>query len=257
LFTVSMAISLVFGPVAHAYAACDGTPSASSRQTIVVDGLTRQFIVRAPARADGRTPAALVFAFHPFGMNGDYMAARVPIAREWRDAVTIYPTGALRPGSGASPAWQNLSGELGDRDLHFFDAMLAWAKEHLCVDEHRVFAMGYSNGAGFAYLLACERASTISGLAIASGRLPCSPARPTPVIINHGARDSTIAYDEARRAARAWSTVNGCAAPPTPTPGACAAASSCASAPVTLCTYAGGHEYHFPFTATLVDFLRR
>ena len=240
-----------------AFAACDGTPSRSSRQTIVVDGLMRQFIVRTPMQADGRTPSAIVFAFHPFGMNGDYMAARVPIAREWRDAVAIYPSGALRPGSGAAPAWQNATGELGDRDLHFFDAMLAWAKEQLCVDDHRVFVMGYSNGAGFAYLLACERAATVAGVAIASGRLPCSPSRPARVIINHGSLDSTISYEEALRAARTWSMVNGCAASPTPTPDGCAAASSCTSAPVTLCTYPGGHEYHFPFTAVLVDFLRR
>lgn len=255
--TLSIALVAIALGGSPASAACDGTPASSSRQTIVVDGLTRQFIVRAPASSDGRAPAPLVFAFHPFGMNGDYMASRVPIAREWRDAVVLYPSGAFRPGSGAAPAWQNASGELGDRDLHFFDAMLAWAKAHLCVDDHRVFAMGYSNGAAFAYLLACERASTIAGLAIASGRLPCDPSRPARVIINHGSRDTTISYGEALSAARTWSMVNGCTAPPAPAPNGCAVAASCASAPVTLCTYPGGHEYHFPFTAALVDFLRR
>lgn len=253
-----LAIAAVFllVPSSRALAACDGAASTSTRVTLDVDGLTRSFIVRMPAAYDGRTPSPLVFGFHPFGMNGDYMASRVPISRVWREAIVIYPTGVPRPRSGGGPAWQAAAGDLGDRDLHFFDAMLAWGREHACIDPQRVFVLGYSNGAGFAYLLACERASSIAGVAIASGRLGCRPPQPKPVVINHGSFDSTISYDEAVRAAAAWSSVNGCAAPPKPVADGCAMASRCA-APVTLCTYAGGHEYHSSFTETAVDFLKR
>jgi polyhydroxybutyrate depolymerase len=236
---------------APASAACDGTPFPSSRQSLTLDGVTRSFIVRAPATYDGRTAAPVLFAFHPFGMNADYMASRVPVARTWRQAIVIYPNGSGQPQS-----WQTTAGERGDRDLRFFDAMLSWLGEHACVDAHRVFAVGYSNGAGFAYLLACERGAAIAGLAIASGRLECGPTQPAPVVINHGTADATIPYDAALDAAAAWATVNGCTAPPQPVPDRCAAAPSCSFAPVTLCTYPGGHEYNSPFTATAVDFLK-
>jgi polyhydroxybutyrate depolymerase len=253
----SLAAAIVLAAVSPAAAACDGTPLASSRPTITVDGMPRTFIVRAPAAADGRTPAPLVFAFHPFGMNGDYMASRVPVARVWPEAVVIYPTGAPQPGAGGGPSWQTAPGALGDRDLHFFDAMLAWAQQHGCVDSKRVFAFGYSNGAGFAYLLACERGDVLAGLAIASGSLRCQPARPMPVIINHGLRDSTIPPYNAGTAAATWSTTNRCSAAPTGGRPGCSAATACASAPVTMCSYDGGHEYDSSFTATAVEFLKK
>ncbi len=247
----------VFAAAAPAFGACDGAALSSTRSTLTVDGTARSFIVRVPATYDGRTPAPVVFGFHPFGMNGDYMASRVPVSRSWREAIAIYPTGAPRPGSGGAPAWQNAAGEMGDRDLHFFDAMLAWIRERACVDAQRVFVFGYSNGAGLAYLLACERPSAIAGLAIASGRLGCRPATSKRVIISHGSLDTTIPYDQAIRAAAEWATVNGCTAPPAPVPNGCALATSCASAPVTLCTYPGGHEYNSPFTAAATEFLAR
>jgi len=248
---------LLLGVVSPAAAACDGTTLASGRPTISVDGMMRTFIVRAPKAYDGRTPAPLVFAFHPFGMNADYMASRVPVARAWPEAIVIYPTGAPQPGSGGGPSWQIAAGVLGDRDLHFFDAMLGWAQEHACVDTTRVFAFGYSNGAMFAYLLACERGEKLAGLAIASGNLACQPSRPMPVIINHGLQDSTIPSYYAGVAAVTWSTTNRCTATPQGGRPGCSAATDCATAPVTMCSYDGGHEYDSSFTATAVDFLRR
>ena len=234
-----------------ASAASDGAPFPPSRQTLTVDGIARSFAVRAPAAYDGRRAAPVVFAFHPFGMNAEYMATRVPLARSWRQAIVVYPNGSGQPQS-----WQTTTGERGDRDLHFFDAMLSWVREHACVDAHGVYAVGYSNGAGFAYLLACERAASIAGLGIASGRLECKPSQPAPVVINHGTADGTIPYDAALDAATTWAAVNGCKAPPPPVPEGCAVARSCSFAPVTLCTYAGGHEYNSSFTATAVDFLK-
>ena len=86
-----------------------------------------------------------------------------------------------RPGRGGP-------GEMGDRDILFFDATLDWLRTHHCVDERRVFVLGYSNGAGLASLLACERAGAIAGAAMAAGRPACSPGSSKPVIISHGIR---------------------------------------------------------------------
>src|SRR3954463_4488424 len=225
------------------WAACDGTPFASARATLDVDGLQRTFVVRGPSDYDGRTGAPVVFAFHPFGMNADYMASRAPIGRAWPRAIAIFPNGAPRPGAGFTFSWQGSAGELGDRGLRFFDAMLAGIRSRACVDERRVFVLGYSNGAQFAYLLACQRSAVVSALAIASGRLGCQPVRPLPVLVTHGTRDATIPFQQAIAATAAWAKTNGCAAPPAANVGACSAALSCDAAPATLCVHAGGHEY--------------
>jgi len=130
----------------------------SGTRTIAVDASMRTFIVRAPASADGRTPLSVVFAFHPFGTNAQYMAGRAPISSNWRDALVVFPNGTSRPGF----AWQGGAGDLEDRDLRFFDAMLAWLATNGYIDERRIFVLGYSNGARLAYLIACVRGDRIA-----------------------------------------------------------------------------------------------
>lgn len=221
---------------------------------------TRTFVVRVPATSDARRPAPLIFLFHPFGMNSQYMQGRAPMPRVWPEAIAVYPQGMPRTGGGAfgfQPAWQTESGEMDNRDLVFFDAMLAWARANHCVDDEKVFVMGYSNGARLASLLACERADVVAGLAVASGSLSCSPPKPKPVILSHGLQDSTIQYGRAVDAARTWASRNGCSAPPRSGVPGCFAADSCSAAPVTLCSYEGGHEYNDPFTRGVADFLKK
>lgn len=239
---------------APALALCDGAPGRSGTFTIDAASATRTFVARVPSTADGRTPLPVMFAFHPFGMNAQYMASRVP-SRFWPEAIVIYPDGLARPGGPLSPSWQNRPGDLENRDVQFFDAMLAWLQANHCVDLRRVFVMGYSNGAGLAYVLACERPDAIAGLAIAAGRLACPPSASKPIIISHGTRDQTIGYEQAVESSRAWSARNACT-PPKPGVNGCVAAASCGSAAVKLCTYAGGHEYDSSFTQALVDFFK-
>ena len=242
---------------APAFAGCESSTALTGPTTIDVGGLSRVFIVRKSSSVDARTPAPVVFVFHPFGTSAQYMESRVS-TRLWPGAIMVYPEGASRPGAGYQPSWQGRAGELGDRDLVFFDALIAWLNEHYCIDERRLFAFGYSNGASFAGLLACERADRIAGVAIASGRLPCAPARATPAAITHGLNDSTAPYAEGVRVATVWSKQNGCKAPPKfGTPG-CVEASGCqASAPVLMCTSPGGHEYSSAFTRPALEMFQR
>jgi polyhydroxybutyrate depolymerase len=241
-------------PSADAVASCGAAPGRSGSFTIEVGTARRTFVARVPAAADGRTAVPVLFAFHPFGTNAQYMASRVP-SRFWPEAILVYPDGFSRPGGPASPSWQNQPGDLGDRDVAFFDGMLAWLREHHCIDDRRVFVMGYSNGAALATVLACVRPQVVAGLATASGRLACTPASPMPAIVSHGTRDTTVGYEQAVASVRAWSQQNGCSAPPAGVNG-CVAATSCQSAPVSLCSYPGGHEYNPAFTQLLVDFFK-
>jgi polyhydroxybutyrate depolymerase len=251
---------LVPGVRSATAATCSGTPGAAGTIDLKMGAFTRTFVVRVPATYDARTPGPLIFLFHPFGMNAQYMQGRVQIPRIWPEAIAVYPNGMPRIGEGAGglqPAWQTRPGELDDRDLAFFDAMLDYLRANHCFDEKRVFVMGYSNGAGLASVLACERARFIAGVAIASGSLACAPAEARPVILSHGLRDSTVAYGRAVDAARAWASRDGCSGPPRSGVPGCFVADSCAAAPVTLCSYDGGHEYNEPFTRALVEFFKK
>jgi poly(3-hydroxybutyrate) depolymerase len=247
---IVLLLCLALGIAVPAHAACDAPTAASGRVAITVGTIPRSFVLRVPSDASG--PAPVVFVFHPYGMNAAYMQARAPIARLWPGAVVVYPEG-----SGFPQTWQTRPLDRADRDVHFFDAMRAWLHEHGCIDDGRVFVMGYSNGAALAYTLVCERATVIAGAAIVSGRLGCVPKQPMPIIVRHGTHDDTVFYRAALSATTAFATANRCTAPPKPGVQGCVEAEACASGGVVLCTDDGGHEYNFAFTAEAVDFLRR
>ena len=254
--SIAAGLAVWLGCAGVARAACDGSAIPSGGQTLDVAGLRRTFVVRAAAEGDGRTPAPVVFALHPFGMNAQYMQTRAPIGRAWASAITVFPDGSVVPGGNMAPSWQGRLGDRGDRDLAFFDAMLAWLDEKGCIDRGRVFVLGYSNGAGLAYLLACERRAAVAGVAVAAGRLGCQPSAAKPVIMSHGVGDRTIGYDSAVEASKAFATANRCAAPPKAGVPGCVQGQSCSGAPVTLCTHGGGHEYDVPFTRTAAEFFQ-
>ena len=240
----------------QAWAACDGSTPKAGAITIDVAGLKRYFVVRLPSAYDGRTAAPVVFAFHPFGMNAQYMQGRAPIGRAWPEAIAVFPEGSARDSNNIAPSWQGRPGELGDKDLKFFDAMLAWLDTNACADRARVFVLGYSNGAQFSNTLACERRSSLAGAAIAAGRLNCAPSAAVPLIWSHGLGDRTASYSVAVEGIKTWATRNGCSAPPkVGTPG-CFVGENCAESPVTFCTHSGGHEYDLPFTRTAIDFFK-
>src|SRR5947208_8117001 len=233
--------------------------AASPGPTGVVDlsvgAERRTFVVRVPSGDGRRTPAPVVFVFHPGG-NAEYMLTRVNIARAWPEAIGVYPRGLARsPESDLLPIWQTRRGELHDRDLAFFDAMMAWLREHHCIDDRRVFSMGFSNGATLTGLLSCERSKDIAGFAMVAGSASCSPAAAKPAIIIHGLADPTVPYERGLAMMRSWTTRNGCTAPPGTGAAACSAATSC-SAPVVLCTHAGGHVYEPQFTKDIVDLFK-
>jgi polyhydroxybutyrate depolymerase len=259
-------LSLAICPVllltaSKASASCDGTVATAGSTVVDVGGVSRAFVIRLPAAYDGRAEAPVVFAFHPFGMNAGYMQSRVPIARAWPEAIVIYPEGSTGAAN-RQPGWQTTAtpgsdSARGNADIQFFDAMLAWLESHACIDRQRVFVMGYSNGAQFANLLACERGDSIAGAAVAAGRLPCRPSAAKPVVISHGLQDRTIGYDQAVIASRVWAERNGCAAPPKAGILGCVTGQECSVSPTTLCTHAGGHEYDLQFTRTVVDSFRQ
>jgi polyhydroxybutyrate depolymerase len=243
-----LVVALLSGSAA--WANCAAPDAMSGRVSLDVGGVSRSFVLRMPS-AGNHAAAPVLFAFHPYGMNASYMQARAPIPRAWPEAIVLYPEG-----SGFPPSWQNRPLERSDRDLHFFDAMLAWLHQHACIDDARVFVMGYSNGAALAYTIACSRATLVAAVAIASGRLGCIPSASTAIIIRHGTRDDTIGYTQAITASQAFSKANRCEAPPQGNARGCVEATDCAAARVVLCTDEGGHEYNPSFTATAVDFFR-
>jgi polyhydroxybutyrate depolymerase len=165
-----------------------------TRREWTVDGVVREALVYAPAQA--KTEATpVIFAFHGHGGNMRSAARGFGFHTLWPEAIVVYPQGLNTPGKltdpeGKLPGWQYGVEEQGDRDLKFFDAMLASLKQDYHVDEKRLFATGHSNGGAFTYLLWAARGEWLDAVAPSgSAAAALFPAlKPKPVL--HAAGDS-------------------------------------------------------------------
>lgn len=188
-------------------------------RTLRVDGVPRQVILDVPDTVRARTPAPLLLDFHGFGHSGAGMweasGFRALAARD--GFITAYPDGLpvrlpIRGITNEAPGWR-IDTLAGNRDVAFVRALLDDLEARYCVDRARIYATGFSNGAFFSQLLACAMAERIAAVAsVGGGTLPvdCRPARPVPILIQHGSADALIPPAQARAARDAWKAINGC-----------------------------------------------
>lgn len=123
----------------------------------------------------GTTNRPLVFCFHGHGQNGNIARKLFEIDREWPEAIVVYPNGI--PGvtdsqgqGGSTPGWQKDPGQVNDRDLKFYDAMLEEISSKYKVDRKRVYVCGFSNGARFTYVLWATRHNDFAAAAAFSSQ---------------------------------------------------------------------------------------
>jgi poly(3-hydroxybutyrate) depolymerase len=185
-------------------------------------------------------------------------------ARQWEDAIVVAPQGEPRTfeqfGDRARPGWQVMKGELGDRDLAFFDAMVADLESRGCLDRDRVYSTGFSNGGFFTNVLGCNRGDVLAAIAPAGGGGPfereCKQGA-LPVLVTHGREDQVVEYAMGEGSFQYWTAHNGCSADARAPANACADAPGCPEgAAVRMCSLAIGHEWPADQAARTTEFLR-
>jgi polyhydroxybutyrate depolymerase len=113
--------------------------------------------------------------------------------------LVVYPQGVIGPDgkTGWTTYGQNASTV---NDVLFFNDLLTALQQQLCIDPHRIYATGISNGGGMTNLLACQMAERITAFApVASAVYPipggCHPWRPVPYLEFHGTSDALVEYN--------------------------------------------------------------
>ena len=203
---ISLALLMSFALTSHAH----------TERTWKVDGVERKALVYTPTATD-KAKFPLIFAFHGHGGNMRYAMNAYHYHKEWPEAVVVYMQGLPTPGGLTDPqglknGWQNRIGLQGDRDLKFFDTVLASVKKDYQIDEKRIFAAGHSNGGGFTYLLWAERPDVFAAFAPAAAfTARATSLKPKSAMHIGGESDPLVKFAWQKRCMDAVMKVNGCA----------------------------------------------
>jgi len=228
-----------------------------------VDGVTREALVYAPTTAK-TTPCPVVFAFHGHGGTMKQAATKFAFDRHWPEAIAVYMQGLNTPGAiidreGKLPGWQKTFGDQNDRDLKFFDAVLATLKRDYKVDEKRIYATGHSNGGNFTYLLWAARGDVFAAIApcAAVGKPEFTPhAKPKPVLHMAGENDPLIPFAWQQQTIDAVRKINGCSEGK-PWSKHCTLYPSKGGTPVVTYIHSGGHLLPDEALPVIVTFFKR
>lgn len=235
---------------------------APVRREWMVDGVAREALVYAPPKA--KTEATpVVFAFHGHGGSMQNAARSFSYHTHWPEALVVYMQGLNTPGrltdpEGKKPGWQHGAGDQGDRDLKFFDAVLASLKEDYRVDAKRIYSTGHSNGGGFTYLLWAMRGDRFAAMApsaaAAAQTLPL--LKPKPVLHVAGEKDALVKFAWQQRTMDALRKLNECSEGK-PWEKGCTMYESKIGAPVVTFIHPGAHGFPREAPGIIVKFFQQ
>ncbi len=230
--------------------------------TWTVDGVQREALVFAPAAGADDARAPLVFAFHGHGGSMHRAAQGMRFQQLWPQAIVVYMQGVPTPNKidpqGLRSGWQILPDQEKDRDLKFFDAVLTTLHEKYPVDDRRIYATGFSNGASFDYLLLATRGKIFAAFAPCAGRLtPELKLRERrPVLHTAGENDRVVPFAAAQQAIQTVRRHNGCAEQSEPWGSGCTLYPSTQNAPVVTFIHPGGHAVPAEAPELIVKFFK-
>ena len=173
----------------------------NNTQSIVHDGVNREYVLYIPNSYDGTSSVPLMLNFHGFGGSAsDYIQkADMRSLAEAETFILIYPQGSSLDGL---PHW-NACPLGGDNksdadDFGFIEAIINEISSQYNLDMERIYAAGYSNGGMMAYGLANYKSDLVAAVASVSGvMLECigSTSHPMPVLHLHGTSDGVLPYN--------------------------------------------------------------
>ena len=175
--------------------------SNTNAQTLVHDGMNREYILYVPNSYDGTSSIPLLLNFHGFGGSASQFMQEADM-RSLAEADTfilVYPQGSCLDGSSHwNPCPTGGDNKSTADDVGFVESMIGEISSQYTIDMERIYAAGYSNGGMMAYGLANYKSNLIAAVASVSGTmLNCTgpTSHPMPVVHLHGTSDGVVSYN--------------------------------------------------------------
>ncbi len=177
------------------------SPITQSLSSIEVNGVEREFRLSAPSSEPG-TSLPLVIAFHGGTDSQEDFAQQEQFDQlgEQEKFVMAYAI-AEQDRTAAEGEWFLNTAATSEEDNDFAEAIVDELSESYCIDQDRLYAIGYSLGAMFTYEIACQLNHRFAATASFAGTMPVNPescdiARGIGILHIHGKLDYIIYYHQ-------------------------------------------------------------
>lgn len=220
--------------------ACGEKPERSrGYRKIEVDGASRDYYL-VPAKTKGE-PVPLVLGFHAWGGKGEWDVGTFSLdyASEG-NAVLMYPDGLEQAWAGGI-GWDTRGND--NADLRLVQRLIEEAKADHCIDESKIFAVGFSWGGWMATQTACVFGDQIRAFISIAGGGPMNATCQGAVsgMIVHGTNDQSENISSGRSTLTRFREENGCGTGTSSVyDGACQAYSGCEKETL-WCEHPGEH----------------
>lgn len=174
-------------------------PDTTTKHTVKVGSRERVYYVHTPANYDASIRYPTIVSFDGIGGHATNIESYSGI--NTLPVVAVYPE-ALPSKKGFS-AWQGAPySHEGDYDIQFMRQLLNDVPSNYCVDDTRIFAVGMSNGGGFAEIAGCRMSDRFRAVAGISGAYytPCkSSKRTASLLVVHSTSDKQVPFEGSRK----------------------------------------------------------
>jgi polyhydroxybutyrate depolymerase len=198
---ITLSFSVLFLP------ACKKNSSTDKQyrfnESIVVDGLTRTYLLNLPPNYYESSGFSLVIALHGGGGSADQFESTSLLTNKANAAkfIVVYPQGV--PGNVNIRTWNagNCCAYARDNnidDVKFISKLIDHLVANYKINSKKVYATGHSNGGMLTYRLACELPDKIAAFAPNASTLvltqPCTSTKPVPILHMHSVLDQNVPY---------------------------------------------------------------
>lgn len=176
-------------------------PITQSTMSIMVNGQEREFRLSVPS-SDAGTKLALIIAFHGGGGSGEDFQQQSEFDQlgEQEKFIMAYAI-AEDDRTAAEGEWYLNTAATSRDDNDFTEAIVDNLSSQYCIDQSRLYGIGYSLGSMFTYEIACQLNHRFAAVASYAGTMPVDPETcdlvgSMGVLHIHGKLDYIIDYDD-------------------------------------------------------------
>jgi polyhydroxybutyrate depolymerase len=184
-------------------AGCPTMPLAAGDHEFTIDsknGQSYKYILSLPKSVDPNLKSPLLIHWH--ALSSDPEEARsltsVDAKAEAAKVIAVFPRSPDKSWDVGSCCTSTVGGVSRDESV-FVRELVADVISKACVDEHRIYTNGFSNGGMISQMIACKASDLFAAAAPMGSTLTipesdCKPTRPIPIFMVNGTEDPLVGY---------------------------------------------------------------